>query len=77
MDKIYSLTCSECGEKSGVMKSIFHDMGLYGYGSANCPHCNIKLNIIYDPEKDSMSSRNYELFIQEIEKEKSVSKGGN
>jgi hypothetical protein len=70
MDKLYEIICPVCKKKAWIRKSIFHDMGMLRHGSADCLGCKVKLNFIYDPEKESMTARNYEEFLKEIHAEK-------
>lgn len=66
MPKTYECRCCNCGHEFLAQKSIFHDMGFFDLGRAECPKCNTVLNLIYNPENDSMTVRLHEDLINEI-----------
>lgn len=65
-DKKYSIICPYCGKSQCCTKSIFHCMGLFDMGGGNCLNCNKHMQIIYDPRSDTMQTRKWEEFEQEV-----------
>lgn len=67
-EKRYKVICCNCNKEIYVTKSIFHDMGMFDLGRGRCLHCNTSLQLIYNPETDTMKSRLFDDFIKEKEK---------
>jgi uncharacterized protein YbaR (Trm112 family) len=62
MDKRYEIACPVCSRKLWVIRSIGHLMGMPDFGRASCPDCKEELNVVYNPEEDSMKARKYSEF---------------
>ena len=68
-EKAYTITCPYCGKEQYCHPSIFHYMGLCDMGGGNCLGCGNHMQIIYDIKTDSMSTRKWEEFVNEINKQ--------
>ena len=64
--KKYKVICCNCNKEIYATKSIFHKMGMFDLGQGRCLHCNTSLQLIYEPETDTMKSRLYDDFIKEM-----------
>lgn len=71
-EKRYKVQCCNCKKDIYATKSIFHEMGMFDLGQGRCIHCNTSLNLIYDPETDTMKSRLFDEFINEKKGERNV-----
>lgn len=67
--KLYKIICPYCGKKQRCHPSIFQLMGLHDFGGGDCLKCEKHMQIIYHPDTDSMSTRKWEDFEQEIKQE--------
>lgn len=69
MDKKYDIQCCSCQAQCWTKPSMAHMMGLFQGGHASCPGCKTFLNIIYDPDTDSMKTRPFSERVAELKKE--------
>lgn len=69
-EKRYFIECPYCGKEQYCTKSIFHCMGVFDMGGGNCLDCDKHFQIIYDPQTDTMKTRKWEEFEQEIKEKK-------
>lgn len=63
--KRYKVICCNCNKEIYATKSIFHEIGMFDLGQGRCLHCNTSLQLIYEPETDTMKSRLYDDFIKD------------
>jgi hypothetical protein len=66
-EKRYKIICCNCGEDIYATKSIFHQMGMLDLGHGRCCYCNTSLQLIYNPDNDTMSSKLFDEFVKEKE----------
>lgn len=63
-DKKYEVNCPACGQRFWVCSSIFHLMGIFDLGSADCPGCKLHLNVSYISKEDKMQLSLYEEWMK-------------
>lgn len=71
--KRYPIKCPNCDAQLYCEKSIFHLMG-YPSGHGSCIECGKMMAILFDKEKDEMSTKDWDIYVDELKKEEEKAK---
>ena len=58
--KRYQINCPYCGKVQYACKSMLHEMGYYEAGHGTCMKCKGFMKLIYSPESDTMTAKEWE-----------------
>lgn len=66
-EKRYDIKCPSCGEELQASRSIGMLMGIPHAGHGSCLICKEEMHLVYDEEKDIITTEKWSDYINEVQ----------